>query len=290
MEIRAYAKINLSLDVLGSRPDGYHEVRTVLQTIDLWDRISFKDAPGLELECSVSELAGEDNLVWRAANDVRAYTGYDGGAHISLEKHVPVGMGLGGGSSDAAAAILALNSLWDLGLEGPALESIAASLGTDIPFFLGGGTALGEGRGGVVSALPPLPEQWLVLVCRHDGEGTSAGYGKTARLYAMMGREHYTDGSSTRSLVEALGNGQVSEEHLFNAFEPVADRAFEGLRQARDKLLESGVAKAHLSGTGPAIFALVSSKEEGERICASLKKTGLGAYCIRTIQPVSDLS
>ena len=288
MEVRAYAKINLTLEVLGRRPDGYHEVRTVLQTIDLWDRIRFTGASRLELECSVPELAGEDNLVWKAGNALRAYTGYDRGARISLQKHVPAGMGLGGGSSDAAAAILALNNLWELGLSLETLESIAGSLGADVPFFVrGGGTALGEERGDVMAALPALPEQWLVLVCPPAGAG--AEYGKTARLYAMMGREHYTDGGATRSLVETLGNGEVSSEHLFNAFEPVAARAFEGFQRAKGDLLESGAAMAHLSGTGPALYAFVSGKNEGERIRDSLKNKGLGAYCIRTIQPIWDL-
>ena len=219
-----------------------------------------------------------------AADALRRSTGCDEGARIRLEKHIPIGMGLGGGSSDAAATLKALNGLWGLNLGHEDLRSTGASLGADVPFFVEGGTALGEGLGGTITALPPLQRSWMVLLCAsgYTDSGIPAAP-KTARLYSMFGPEHYTDGSHTRRLVDALQSGRFSEEMLFNVFERVAPSAFPGFGQARQDFLEAGVDAVHLSGTGPALYSLVSSKEEGEEVVNSLKRKGLEAYCVSTI-------
>ena len=286
MEIKAYAKINLTLEVLGRRPDGYHEVRTVLQSIDLADRLHFTPAPRLEMECSTPELGVEDNLVLKAADALRTATSYDKGVKIRLEKHVPIGMGLGGGSSDAAATLKALNSLWELGMGDVELRSIAASLGSDVPFFLQGGTALGEGRGEMIVGLPPIPQRWMVLLCpppRYMGAEVFSR--KTAQLYSILTQENYTDGSRTRSLVDSIKGGQVSQELLFNVFEQVAPSAFHCFEQARQDFLEAGAGRIHLSGTGPALYTFVSDKEEGKGILKSLQSRGLRAYCVSAFSP-----
>ncbi|MCE2464205.1 MAG: 4-(cytidine 5'-diphospho)-2-C-methyl-D-erythritol kinase, partial [Dehalococcoidia bacterium] len=206
MEIKAYAKINLTLEVLGRRPDGYHEVRTVLQTIDLTDILNITRASHLKMECSVPELGNKDNLVWKAASALRRAAECDKGAKIHLEKHIPVGMGLGGGSSDAAATLKALNNLWGIQMHDAGLQSIAASLGSDVPFFLRGGTALGEGRGEVMTELHPLPQLWMVLCCSpsRSSQGGGPFPDKTARLYSMVAPENYTDGSHTSSVVDFI--------------------------------------------------------------------------------------
>ena len=323
VEIKAYAKINLTLEVLGRRDDGYHEVSTILQTIDLADRLHFTPAPGLELvvsvaegiECSGSELNGEDNLVWRAANSLRRKTGCDKGVKIHLEKQIPIGMGLGGGSSDAAAALKALNSLWNLGMDDAVLLAIARSLGSDVPYFLLGGTALGEGRGDVVTDLSPIPERTIVLLCpspRFNGEQVSAP-SKTARIYSMLTKEHYTDGSRTRRLVDALEVGRVPEDMLFNVFEQVTPSAFQRLTETCRDFLEAvsmgesnrvrriagrsadrvslvEAERVHLSGTGPALYALASCQNEGEAILESLKRMGQTAYCVNTVRPGASLT
>ena len=294
METKAYAKINLTLEVLGRRPDGYHEVRTVLQTIDLADRLRFSLAPRLEMDCSAPELRGEDNLVFQAADALRKATGCDKGANIRLEKYIPVGMGLGGGSSDAAATLKALNRFWGLSMGDDELRSIAASLGSDVTFFLQGGTALGEGRGEVIVDLPPMPQRWMVLLCpqSHTTEANASLALKTARLYSMLSHEHYTDGGHTGSLVETLKDGRFSESLLFNVFEQAAPSAFQCLSQVQRVFLEAlpalptsntGARRVHLSGTGPALYAFISSKEEGEGILKSLKSMEMKAYCVSTI-------
>ncbi len=296
MEIKAYAKINLTLEVLGRRPDGYHEMRTVLQTIDLADILNITPASHLKMECSLPELDNEDNLVWKAAAALRCATRQDKGANIRLEKHIPVGMGLGGGSSDAAATLKTLNSIWGTDMDEAGLQSIAASLGSDVPFFLRGGTALGEGRGEMMTELRPLPQLWMVLCCplSRFSSGSAPFPSKTARLYSMVTREKYTDGSHTGSLVDfiedhrnsPIATGQVAPlPALFNVFESVAPSAFDGFEIARQALAEAGAQGTYLSGTGPALFTFVSDKGEGERVLRSLKEADLEAYCVSTVWP-----
>ena len=161
----AYAKVNLTLEVLGRRDDGYHDVATVLQTVSLYDRLTFAPDSEIRVECSISALSNPDNLAWRAAVALKEATGYAGGARITIEKGIPEAMGLGGGSSDAAATLVALNRLWGLGLTAADLEDVGRNLGADVPFLVGGGTAMGTGKGDYLKRLPPLPRQWLVLAC-----------------------------------------------------------------------------------------------------------------------------
>ena len=287
MEIQAYAKINLTLEVLGERPDGYHELQTVIQTVDLADHLRFEPSARLEFTCSEPDLGGEDNLVWKAAEALRGATGGDLGAKIFLEKHIPVGMGLGGGSSDAAAALATLNHLWGLGLDAEHLRSIGASVGSDVPFFIDGGTALCEGRGEIVTPLPPCPQTWLVLLCPNIRSNQQDTYRapKTARMYSMITGDHYTDGSHCRGLAGALKHGRLDEDFLYNTFEQVAPSAFPGQGDTMRHLHEAGAPRVHLSGSGPTLYALVPSQEEGEAISESLKTMGSRAYVIRTMQP-----
>ena len=291
MEVRANAKLNLTLEVLGRRPDGYHEVKTVLQAIDLADRLHFRLAPKLDVECSLPELAGEDNLVWKAADALRRATRCNNGAKIRLEKSIPVGMGLGGGSSDAAATLRALACLWELDVEEADLQSIAASLGSDVPFFLSGGTALGEGRGDRIADLPPIPEGRIVLLCPSDqvagGDGPRPS--KTARLYSLLGEESYSDGKRALALANELKEGRFSPEHMFNVFERVAPEVFPRLERAQRNFLEAGARMVHLTGTGPGLYSFVSEKEDADGILKSLKRMGLEAYCVDTVQSAVSL-
>ena len=155
MEVEAQAKLNLTFEVLGKRGDGYHEVKTVMQTIGLSDRISLEHWPTLRVDCDSRELSGEANLVYKAAHALARSRGIQARARIRIQKRIPVAMGLGGGSSDAAAALRVLNDLWETGATQEELGEIAATIGSDVSFFLTGGTALAEGRGEIVSPLPP---------------------------------------------------------------------------------------------------------------------------------------
>ena len=181
MHLRAYAKINLTLEVLGRRNDGYHEVVTILQNVGLYDVLHIEPAPSMYLTCSADRLEGEDNLVWRAAARLRAVASVGDGARIHLEKHIPAAMGLGGGSSDAAAALVGLSTIWDLSLSARQVASIAAELGSDVPFFLVGGTAKAEGRGEQVSPIPAIPQRWVLLLCPDIDPSIESG-GKTGAV------------------------------------------------------------------------------------------------------------
>ena len=158
LRIPAFAKINLSLEVIGRRDDGYHDVATILQTIDLADELALEPANTLSVTCDDPGLAGESNIVWRAATNLASRAGILPRARIHITKRIPVAAGLGGGSADAAAALLGLNRMWELNLATPELHQVAATLGSDVPFLLTGGTALATGRGDVLHPLPPLPE------------------------------------------------------------------------------------------------------------------------------------
>ncbi len=274
----AYAKINLSLEVLGRRADGYHTVHTVLQTVDLSDRLTFAPAAEIRMECSEPSLANRENLAWRAAAALKEAAGYDGGALIRVDKGIPEAMGLGGGSSDAAAALVALNRLWGVDAPPATLEELARRLGSDVPFFLRGGTALATGRGDVIEALRPLTPRWIVLVCPDIRIA-----GKTLRLYSMLSPDSYTGGRVTRALSEAINRGCFPTELLYNVFEEVALDAFPGLAAVMEDMEEAGAEFTRLSGAGPALYTVASSRQTGERIQRAMAQRGHRAFLARTM-------
>ncbi|GAG13405.1 unnamed protein product, partial [marine sediment metagenome] len=164
LTLPAYAKINLTLEALAKRADGYHEIVTVLQTVSLVDTLTFEPGESLDLSCNIPSLQSADNLVLKAASLLKEKTGCLKGASIRLTKGIPIAAGLGSGATDAAATLVGLNRLWELNLPPQRLMELAANLGSDAPFFLCGGTALAKGRGEKVTPLPPAPELWMVLL------------------------------------------------------------------------------------------------------------------------------
>ncbi|MBI4300397.1 MAG: 4-(cytidine 5'-diphospho)-2-C-methyl-D-erythritol kinase [Chloroflexi bacterium] len=274
----APAKVNLTLEVLHRRPDGYHEVRTVLQTIDLSDEITFKEAEDITLECKDITLQGEDNLVLRAALLLKQETACRKGARITLRKGIPVAAGLGGGSSDAAATLRALNSLWGLGLPLERLAELAARLGSDVPFFLEGGTALGEGRGERISPLPDMAETWLVLL-----KPSLEIPNKTRTMYSLLSPGTMTDGSATAAAVGALHElRRLPPGLLFNAFDEVALRRFPELAEARSLMVAASARYVHLAGAGPCIFSVTEGPVEAGEVAARLRNAGHVVYITHT--------
>ncbi len=282
VRLPAYAKLNLSLEVLGKRPDGYHEVLTVLQTLSLADQVTLEPASSLSLICNVHGLEGESNLAFRAAQALQAATGYTGGARIALEKRIPIAAGLGGGSTDAAVVLRGLNTLWKLGLTTEALTPIAASLGADVPFFLTGGTGLGSGRGDSITPLRPLPPTAFVLL--HPPIHLER---KTARLYGLLEPSHHSDGSHTRQVVEFIGKGVFQERMAYNIFDTVADMAYPDLAPYMRAFVNAGGWYAHLAGSGPTLFAVMHSPEEGEAVAAKLREQGHEAYAVTSVGPAT---
>ena len=281
IELKAYAKVNLTLEVLGKRTDGYHEVQSVLQTIDLADRLSIEAAEEVSLEVLPDEVGPqEENLALQAARLLQRHTCHREGAHMRLEKEIPVAAGLGGGSADAAAALHGLNQLWSLGLSLEDLHSLGAQLGTDVPFLLSMGTALGEGRGEVVRSLPPLSERWVVLL-RPPLELE----GKTRRLYGLLTPHNYSDGGITQRLVEHLRWGEAPEELFYNVFDQVVERVFPGIGDYRTVFLDAGAPWVQLSGSGPALFTFLSDSLRAQATCQHLQGKGFKTYLCKTINP-----
>lgn len=261
LELLAPAKVNLALEVLGRRPDGFHDVASVVQTIDLADRVILDDAPRVELELAGEELLGVPvegprNLAYRAAVALASATGYEGGARIRLERAVPAGLGLGGGSSDAAAVLRGLNRLWRLRLADDALARVAAKVGSDVPFFLQGGTALVSGRGEGVELLPDAPAlEITVFVAKVEIED------KTRRMYACLTPADYSDGRRARVLAESLRRGlPIAETDLLNAFDRHVGEVLPAAAGAMAVCREAGFA-VHACGSGPGFFTLTPLQE-----------------------------
>jgi len=281
------AKVNWVLEVLQRRPDGYHEVRTVMQTIDLYDELELQPAGELCLDEEGEGLPSPaENLVMKAAHLLRERADGLPGARIRLSKAIPVAAGLGGGSSDAAAALRGLNALWGLGLDQEALADIAARLGSDVPFFLYGGTALAEGCGESITPLPDAPPQELVIALPAL---TLAD--KTRRMYSLLTPADHTDGSVAGHLADAIRQGRpVADERLFNAFDGPAFRAFPELERLRRALLAAGARSVHLAGSGPALFALVDNATERERLARAATEAGARAFAATTVPAASALT
>jgi 4-diphosphocytidyl-2-C-methyl-D-erythritol kinase len=276
MRLCAPAKINWTLEVLGRRDDGYHEVRTIIQTVEPCDTLELTPGDRLELQVEGAHQPSQDNLVLRAA----ALLGGDASdACIRLSKRVPVAAGLGGGSSDAAAALRGLNELWRLGYGDARLAEISAGIGSDVAFFVHGGTALAEGRGERVTPLPDIPPTWLVLLVPPFRLPE-----KTRRMYAALTPGDFSDGARTEALRRRLNRGlPIADAELYNAFERAAFEVFQGLDAYRDALLAAGARRVHLAGSGPALFALGPDEDGARAIYDRLRSPGGQALVVRTL-------
>ena len=252
MRIYAHAKINWTLEVLGRRSDGYHEIRTILQTIDLADVLEISKAATLSLDADDSYQPPEDDLIMRAAQQLKLESGYTGGAAIYLQKRIPLAAGLGGGSSDASATLRGLNSLWGLGWSQQQLMKVAASISSDAAFFLHGGTALAEGRGERIVPLPDIPPVDLTLAMP-----PLTIKEKTARMYGSLNDSYFNEGSLTEQLLLRLRSGEVPRNSdLFNVFQDIAFRNWPELESYRHVFFESGLSQVNLAGSGPALFSI----------------------------------
>lgn len=251
----APAKVNLTLEVLARREDGYHEVRSLMQALDLADTLRFSAAEDLTITSDDPAWDAAQSLVGRAVEALRAAAGVTHGALIEVEKGIPLLGGLGGDSSDAAATLLGLNALWELEITPRRLYQIARELGSDVPFFLAGGTMLARGRGEDITPLAPLARTSLVLLLPE----TRVAAGKTARAYGCLKSENITQGEYTYRAVGELGRRHVFDpEHGYNAFDSVVAALYPGLEKCVADFVEAGAGNIHLAGSGPALFAITS--------------------------------
>ncbi|MFA7693817.1 MAG: 4-(cytidine 5'-diphospho)-2-C-methyl-D-erythritol kinase [Candidatus Hydrogenedentes bacterium] len=269
---RSYAKINLYLDVLKKRRDGFHNIETIFQSVSLFDELTFRAATTLTLSCNLAHLnCGPSNLVHRAALLLQEKTGCQKGASIYLEKNIPIGAGLAGGSGNAAATLQALNSLWDLKLCTTQLERFARNLGADVPYCLHGGTRAGVLRGEELYPLPPLPELWFLFI--HPKQSVSAKEVYNHPMLAPTGEKPFA--GKTAAFREAIRSLQQSQYEgvLFNRMERPVFSCYPQLMDMKLALIKAGCKAALMSGSGPTLLGLCESQEQGILISENLKNT-----------------
>lgn len=281
--LKAYAKVNLALEITGKRDDGYHNVATILQTVDLADTLVISQADELVVDCDDADLAGDRNLAWKAAMALAERVEKRPWGHVRIRKEIPVAAGLGGGSADAAATLVGLNRLWGLGLSGDDLAKVAAGLGSDVPFLLAGGTALGMGRGDEITPLRELPALAMLLVIPADRIEA-----KTPTMYRALRPGDFSDGTRTQAMSDMLGRRPLTSSDCCNAFERAARQIFPGLADVWNRVAAVAEHPPRLSGAGPALYCMPSSESERIRVAESLHGTGAAAYLVRTIRPERD--
>lgn len=272
MEVRAPAKINLFLNVIERRPDGYHNIETVYQSVDLADRLWLESVEGetVTLRCEDYDLPTDrNNLVVRAAELMcQRFPGRIGGMEITLEKQIPPGSGLGGGSADGAATLRAINEMFGLGLGAAELRDLAAEIGMDVPFLIEGGRAVGTARGDVIEPLPPGQPGWVVIIIPEVKISTRWAYEQVGLLIPA-------EAPGVRCFAEALARNSLESwvSQCFNVFEQVVFPVYPELQSIRDRLLAEGCAGAFLSGSGSALVGLAREKEVAERVACRLRQS-----------------
>ena len=286
MRTVAPAKINWTLEVLGKRDDGYHEIRSVMQTIDLCDELQTELAVESIYETMDGEALASDDLIVRAARALEERVGRELPARIRVDKRIPVASGLGGGSSDAAAVLRLLNGLHGLGISQEEMASIGATVGSDVPFFVYGGTALVEGRGERVTPISDVPEVWLVLVVppvqasRQDEADVPSDF-----------RRDFSDGSRTGALTRRLSEGKaVLAEDLSNALERLAYVVFDGLECCRDALTSAGAQRVHLAGAGPALFTHTENEAAARETASRVEAPEGKVFMLQTLTGVEAIA
>lgn len=286
LKLIAPAKINWSLEVLRVRSDGYHELRSVLQTISLHDTVALTESDVLELEIMgeadmLEDNPVESNLAYRAAVALRERTGLRRGARITLDKRIPVAAGLGGGSSDAGTVIRGLNMLWNAGQPESNLVEIAGEVGSDPPFFVVGGTASITGRGESVETLADALAPSIMLAIPPPGERGE----KTAQMFSAITPDHYTEGDATLGVRETISAGRTLHDALLsNVFERVTTKMQPDAERAMDALRAEGFAP-HLCGAGPSFFLLYGGGADYADVLARrIRETGFEPRTVHAIR------
>jgi len=306
MRIRAYGKINLYLQVLDnlSTPGkGYHRLQTIYQTIGLYDEIFLSNIREhkIEIICDHPLVPkGQKNLAYRAASLLKRYSGVKKGVRIEIIKRIPVAAGLGGGSSDAAATLKALNRLWGLNYARKSLIPLSAEIGCDVPFFLYGHTGLGEGYGEIVTPLPKIKKKWVLLVKPDFMISTKWAYGQLGKIgltepanitkiktygsrperkggFSLSGTSVLT----AREIRKFLGDGV--EKLIYNRLEEVVIPCYPIIAQIKKELMEGGADCVSMSGSGPTVFALLKDKGVGKKLLVKMNKHKFSTWLVRTV-------
>ena len=273
ISLKALAKINLGLDVLGKREDGYHDVRMIMQTIHLYDRVEIKKtrSPHIHVETNLYYLpVNEDNLVYRAAKLMKDEFQIKEGVRIVLQKFIPVAAGLAGGSSDAAAVLVGMNRIFNLGLKQNKLMELGLKIGADVPFCIMRGTALAEGIGEKLTALPPMPKCPVLIAKPAISVSTKTVY-EGLKLYDGM--EHPDIDGVMESIQQKDLKGVAS--HRGNILETVTIPMYPVIKDIKKLMMDNGALNAMMSGSGPTVFGLFPNEKEIRRAYDALKQSGL---------------
>ncbi|MHC1718252.1 MAG: 4-(cytidine 5'-diphospho)-2-C-methyl-D-erythritol kinase [Acidaminococcaceae bacterium] len=265
---KAFAKINLGLDIVGKRPDGYHEVNMIMQSIALADEIELLPAEKISVTTDKSDIPdGQDNLAWKAVMLMAEKYGHKPNVQIRIRKRIFSAAGLAGGSADAAAVLRGLNRLWELGLSAEKLEALAAELGSDVPFCVRGGTAAATGRGEILEPLADMPETWLVLAKPKVSVSTAWAYqnfrnedvGARPDIITM---KKAIKNSDKQGIIACMGN----------VLESITAKAYSEIDAIKETMMDNGAQISLMSGSGPTVFCLVDSEARGKYIAAVLRE------------------
>ena len=270
LELKALGKINLGLDILGRRENGYHDVRMVMQTVYLYDRVILEKTrePGIEISTNLPYLpVNENNIAYKAAELLQREFGIREGIRISLEKHIPVAAGMAGGSSNAAAVLFGMNRMFDLGLSEEGLKERGVTLGADVPYCIMRGTVLAEGIGEILTPLPPLPKCY-VLIAKPPLSAS------TKTVYEKIDREGIKSHPDIDGILAGLREGDLDQVagSMGNVLEQVMLEEHPVLQRIKDVMLMSGALNAMMSGSGPTVFGIFTSRGRARAAAARLKR------------------
>lgn len=273
MKLRAYAKINLGLDVLRRREDGYHDVKMIMQTIQMYDMLEMEksEQPGIHLTTNLSYIpVNENNLVYKAVKLLMDQYRIEEGITISLNKFIPVAAGMAGGSSDAAAALVGVNRMFQLGLTRQHLMELGVKIGADVPYCVMRGTALAEGIGEKLTALPPMPQCYVLI----GKPGISVS---TKFVYTNLNLGPDTHHPDINGMIQALQDGDLYgiTDRMENVLESVTIPAYPVIETIKDHMKAHGAVNAMMSGSGPTVFGIFDDKEKAEYACEKLRESML---------------
>lgn len=270
--IKAMAKVNLGLDVLRRRENGYHDVKMVMQTVNLYDTLTLsKMEEGITITTNTGELPlNEDNLIYKAAKLLLEHTGKDIGVSIHLDKQIPIAAGMAGGSTDAAATLLGMNELYNLNLTKEELAEIGVKIGADVPYCIYGGTYLSEGIGEVLTKLPDAPDCYVVIA--KPGIGVSTKY-----VYENLHIETVKKHPDIDGMMEAIKAGNLDgvARKMENVLETVTVKRYPEIETMKKCLLENGAENALMSGSGPTVFGIFKEENIAKQALFKLEETGL---------------
>lgn len=259
---RSYAKINLTLDVLGKRPDGYHDVEMIMQTVSLYDMIIVdKCDEGIEITTNLKFLpTNENNIAYKAAREFFSYTGVNKGCKIMIHKNIPVAAGLAGGSGNAAAVLCSLDKLYNTNLTLDELKEIGVKLGADVPYCITGGTALATGIGEIIAPLPSLPKCCILMVKPPVSVSTGA-------IYSQIDSAEITSHPDTNAMIDAIVNGEICQiaKNLSNVMGTVTETMHPIIKGIKNKMIKNGALGAVMSGSGPTVFGIFPDYETAKK-------------------------